>query len=207
MAEAGIKNRLHRPDRNLNKSPAHSTRQKPEYDERSEKQMSERDRYNHTYQQLTGRIRESGAACFLLRTAGKAATGIMYAAYPILLARLAVEGACRDLLFSVLIPGAGFVLLTLVRAKINRPRPYETWDIRPLIHKDTKGNSMPSRHVFSSAVIAMAWMSVCPPAGVFFLILTAAAALIRVLGGVHYPSDVTVGFLTGVLTGIPLLLL
>ena len=95
--------------------------------------MKDRD-YSHFYQQLTGRIRESGAACFLLRTAGKAATGIMYAAYPILLARLAVEGACRDLLFSVLIPGAGFVLLTLVRAKINRPRPYETWDIRPLIH-------------------------------------------------------------------------
>lgn len=168
--------------------------------------MKDRD-YSHFYQQLTGRIRESGAACFLLRTAGKAATGIMYAAYPLLLAGLAVKGACRDLLFSVLIPGAGFVLLTLVRAGINRPRPYETWDIRPLIHKDTKGNSMPSRHVFSSAVIAMAWMSVCPSAGVFFLILTAAAALIRVLGGVHYPSDVTVGFLTGVLTGIPLLLL
>ena len=87
--------------------------------------MKDRD-YSHFYQQLTGRIRESGAACFLLRTAGKAATGIMYAAYPILLARLAVEGACRDLLFSVLIPGAGFILLTLVRAKINRPRPYET---------------------------------------------------------------------------------
>ena len=109
--------------------------------------------------------------------------------------------------FCCVLPGAGFILLTLVRAKINRPRPYETWDIRPLIHKDTKGNSMPSRHVFSSAVIAMAWLPVYPPAGVLFLILTAAAALIRVLGGVHYPSDVTVGFLTGILAGIPLLLL
>ena len=168
--------------------------------------MKDKD-YSHFYQQLTGRIRESGAACFLLRAAGKGATGIMYAAYPLLLAWLAMDGAYRNLVFTLLIPGAGFVLLTIVRAKINRPRPYETWDISPLIRKDTRGNSMPSRHVFSSAVIAMAWLPVYPPAGVLFLILTAAAALIRVLGGVHYPSDVTIGFLAGILAGMPLLFL
>ncbi len=166
--------------------------------------MNDKD-YSSFYQQLTGRIRESDAVCFLLRTAGKAATGLMYIAYPLLLVLLAAGGRYRQLLFTILIPGAGFLILTAVRAKINRPRPYETWKIDPLIHKDTKGNSMPSRHVFSSAVIAMAWLPVSMPAGIFFLFLTAAAALIRVLGGVHYPSDVTVGFLAGVLTGIPLL--
>ena len=163
--------------------------------------------YSLFYQQLTGRIRKSGTACFLLRAAGKAATGIMYAAYPILLAQYALGGAGRELLLTILIPGAGFALLTAVRAGINRPRPYETWKIDPLIHKDTRGNSMPSRHVFSSAVISMAWMPVSAAAGTFFLILSAAAALIRVLGGVHYPSDVTAGFLAGVVCGIPLLLI
>lgn len=169
-------------------------------------QMSERDRYDHTYQQLTGRIRESGAACFLLRASGKAATGIMYAAYPFLLIRYALAGEGRELLAAVLIPGIGFILLTAVRAKINRRRPYESWDINPLIRKDTKGNSMPSRHVFSSAVIAMAWIPVSAAAGTFFLIVTAAAALIRVLGGVHYPSDVIAGFFAGVICGLPILL-
>ena len=161
--------------------------------------------YNLFYRQLTGRIRESGAACFLLRAAGKTATGVMYAAYPLLLIRYAIGGSGRELLAAVLIPGIGFILLTAVRARINRPRPYETWEIDPLIHKDTKGNSMPSRHVFSSAVISMAWLPVSAAAGIFFLILSAAAALIRVLGGVHYPSDVIAGFAAGVICGIPLL--
>jgi membrane-associated phospholipid phosphatase len=161
--------------------------------------------YNLFYRQLTGRIRESGAACFLLRAAGKIATGVMYAAYPLLLIRYAIDESGRELLAAVLIPGIGFILLTAVRARINRPRPYETWEIDPLIHKDTKGNSMPSRHVFSSAVISMAWLPVSAAAGIFFLILSAAAALIRVLGGVHYPSDVIAGFAAGVICGIPLL--
>jgi membrane-associated phospholipid phosphatase len=163
--------------------------------------------YSNFYKQLTGRIRESGAACFLLRTSGKAATGIMYAAYPALLIKLAAGGESRKLFISVIIPAAGFVLLTAVRAKINRPRPYETWKIEPLIHKDTRGCSMPSRHVFSSAVIAMSWMPVSLPAGLFLLAVSAAAALIRVLGGVHYPSDVIAGYLAGIAAGIPLLLL
>lgn len=157
--------------------------------------------YQLFYEQLTGRIRKSGAACFVLRTAGKAATGIMYGAYPILLLRHLHAGAYGELLRAVLIPGVSFVLLSLVRARINRPRPYETWDIRPLIHKDTKGHSMPSRHVFSSAVIAMAWLRAFPPAGGVLLGISAAAALIRVLGGVHYPSDVLAGYLAGVLAG------
>lgn len=168
--------------------------------------MNDRD-YSHFYQQLTGRIRESGAACFCLRAAGKTATGIMYAAYPLLLGKLAMERDWRGVLVSILIPGAGFFLLTAVRAKINRPRPYETWRIDPLVPKDTRGNSMPSRHVFSSSLISMAWMSVSPPAGLALLAVSAAAAWIRVLAGVHYPSDVIAGYLAGVAAGLPLLFL
>lgn len=169
--------------------------------------MSRREEYSHTYQQLTGRIRESGAACFILRAAGKAATLAMYAVYPLLLALLAIRGDWRRLLITVLIPGISFVLLSIVRSRINRPRPYETWDIRPLIPKDTKGNSMPSRHVFSSAVIAIAWIPVSPPVGAALLAVAVLEAVIRVLGGIHYPSDVAAGYLIGVLSGLPMLFL
>ena len=162
--------------------------------------------YSLFYQQLTGRVRESGAACFLLRTAGKTATGIMYLAYPILLILLGIRGDHRILLWTIFVPAAAFAVLTAVRAKINRPRPYETWDIDPLIHKDTKGNSMPSRHVFSSAVISMAWLRILPPVGAALLVISAAAALIRVIGGVHYPSDVMIGFLAGAAAGALLFL-
>ena len=61
---------------------------------------------------------------------------------------------------------------------------------------------MPSRHVFSSAVIAMAWLPVSPTVGTALMIIAAAAAWIRVMGGVHYPSDVAAGLLSGVAAGI-----
>ena len=163
--------------------------------------------YQQFYEQMTGRIRESDAACFLLRTGGKAATGVMYAAYPALLVLIWISGDLRRLAWNLLIPAASFALLTVVRARINRPRPYEAWPIDPLIHKDTKGNSMPSRHVFSSAVIATAWLAFWLPAGIFLLAVTAAAAVIRVLGGVHYPSDVAAGFASGVAAGLLLMAL
>ena len=38
-------------------------------------------------------------------------------------------------------PAVSFVLLTVVRAWINRPRPYEAFEVSPVIKKDTKGNS------------------------------------------------------------------
>ena len=161
--------------------------------------------YQQFYEQMTGRIRESDAACFLLRAGGRAATGAMYAAYPVLLALICASGDQRRLAWNLVIPAVSFALLTVVRAGINRPRPYEAWPIDPLIHKDTKGNSMPSRHVFSSAVIAMAWLAFWPPAGILFLAATAAAAVIRVLGGVHYPSDVAAGFAVGLAAGVLLM--
>ena len=45
---------------------------------------------------------------------------------------------------------------TLLRAAINRPRPYEALNFTPLFPKDTKGQSMPSRHCFSAAAIVAA---------------------------------------------------
>ena len=54
------------------------------------------------------------------------------------------------------VPAAVYVLGTLLRAAINRPRPYEALNFTPLFPKDTKGQSMPSRHCFSAAAIVAA---------------------------------------------------
>ena len=51
--------------------------------------------------------------------------------------------------------GSVFVGLSVVRKIINAPRPYEKFDMPPVLEKDTKGKSFPSRHVFSVFIIAM----------------------------------------------------
>ncbi|MDS8916304.1 ATP-binding cassette domain-containing protein [Streptococcus pneumoniae] len=101
----------------------------------------------------------------------------------------------------VLIPASGFVALSLFRKKINHPRPYETWDICPLLDKDSSGRSMPSRHVFSATIISMACLHASLPIGLVCLIFSALLGLVRVLGGVHYPKDVLVGYACGLVWG------
>ena len=61
---------------------------------------------------------------------------------------------------------------------------------------------MPSRHLFSMAMIAMCWLYWCAPVGVVLLLLCAVMGYIRVVGGVHFPRDVIAGALGGVILGL-----
>lgn len=101
----------------------------------------------------------------------------------------------------IAVPAAGFAVVSLFRKWIAASRPYEVYDFTPLLDKDTKGNSFPSRHVFSNMIIAMAVLSVWVPAGVFLIICGVFLAVLRVIAGVHFPKDVIVGALAAVLLG------
>lgn len=127
----------------------------------------------------------------------KLLTYLGYAAYPSMLIYLFFAGMDR-LPAAVIVPGSGFILLTAIRRMINKPRPYETLDIQPIIKKDTKGNSMPSRHVFSMTEIAMTAMLISPVLGGVLMLFSLCLACIRVIGGVHYPADVAAGIVTAV---------
>lgn len=141
--------------------------------------------------------------------ANKVITDAVYVAYPCLLVWLAYEaatgaaGAVGMLLRAALVPGISFVLVTVLRKVINAPRPYEVFDVAPVIPKDTRGNSFPSRHAFSIFVIAMTFCACCPLAWVGPVMLVAGVLLtvIRVVSGVHFPRDVVVGALLGMLAG------
>lgn len=129
--------------------------------------------------------------------------GITAAVYIIYLA------ACLQLLMQrdarlfgvVLIPAIPFVLLSIWRSHFNAPRPYEVWNILPLIPKDTQGKSFPSRHVFSAFVIAVVLTPVCLPAALTVLGCGLILMPLRVIGGVHFSRDVLAGALTGLLSG------
>ena len=100
------------------------------------------------------------------------------------------------------VPAAVYVLGTLLRAAINRPRPYEALNFTPLFPKDTKGQSMPSRHCFSAAAIAAAVWYVLPPLGAVLAVLAVIIAVSRVVTGVHFVSDVLAGLAFGLVFAV-----
>ena len=125
----------------------------------------------------------------------------MYGLYGLLLLLCLLEGDWWQLMRFVAIPGVGFVALSLFRSWVNRPRPYETWDIQPLIVKDTRGHSLPSRHVFSASMVSMCYLAFAGPVALWLLGLTILLAFCRVLAGVHYPLDVCLGLVLGLAFG------
>ena len=134
---------------------------------------------------------------------------LLYIAYPIMLlvvfsiwAKLGGTsyGIYRMLPY-VFVPGAGFAVVSILRIVLGKKRPYEQWSIDPLMQKNTIGLSMPSRHAYSAAVIAMCVWTINPAVGAVYLALAAISAMLRVVGGVHYPWDVSVGLFLGVLIG------
>ena len=101
----------------------------------------------------------------------------------------------------VLIPASGFVILSFFVRKSTTRGLMRLWDICPLLEKDSSGQSMPSRHVFSATIISMACLHASLPVGLACLLFSALLGLVRVLGGVHYPKDVLVGYACGLVWG------
>ena len=101
----------------------------------------------------------------------------------------------------LLVPAIGFIVLSVIRKRMNWPRPYELGTFPPLLNREGKGSSMPSRHVFSAAIISTVAWGVNPLLSVFGLSLALLLAGVRVLAGVHFVRDVVVGFLSAILWG------
>ena len=136
-----------------------------------------------------------------LRLCNKIVTNTYYVVYPFLLLYLFVKQN-EKLLPTILIPLLSIVAITLLRKVLAYPRPYEEYPIDQILEKETQHNAMPSRHVFSATIIAMMCFSVSPILACILLVLAALEGYIRVVGGVHYPRDVIVGYLLGVFFGL-----
>ena len=159
--------------------------------------------YQEWYDHIAGNIENKPFLLSLLRTFNRFMTVVMPMIYLTLLATTYLQqGLGKQVLIYVFIPASGFVILSLLRKKINAPRPYEEWDIKPLLDRDSPGQSMPSRHVFSATIISMACLHASLSAGVILLVLSALLGLVRVLGGVHFPKDVVVGYICGLVWGV-----
>lgn len=113
--------------------------------------------------------------------------------YPITLLYLFITHS--PLLFDTFFkPAFLFLTITIFRFLINRERPYERYHIRP-VKKHKKGKSFPSRHSASAFMIAFIMLDVNTGLGHILMICAIIVGLSRILGGLHYISDVLAGFL------------
>ena len=159
--------------------------------------------YQEWYDHIAGNIENKPFLLSLLRTFNRFMTVVMLMIYLTLLAITYLQqGLGKQVLIYVFIPASGFVILSFLRKKINAPRPYEEWTIKPLLDRDSPGQSMPSRHVFSATIISMACMHASLSVGVILLVFSALLGLVRVLGGVHFPKDVVVGYICAIVWGV-----
>ena len=159
--------------------------------------------YQEWYDHIAGNIGNKPFLLSLLRTFNRFMTVVMPIVYLTLLTTIYFrEGFGKQVGIYLFIPASGFVILSFLRKKINAPRPYEEWDIKPLLDRDRPGQSMPSRHVFSAIIISMACLHASLSVGLILLILSAILGLVRVLGGVHYPKDVLIGYACGLVWGV-----
>ncbi len=155
--------------------------------------------YESWYERVSAPFR-SAAAARAVNVLDKALVYIVAAAYLASLAGLLFTGDVR-FWRALLVPAVTFALVTVVRAALDFPRPYEEHAISPVIHKDTRGKSLPSRHLASAVIIAcaLAWLN--PVLGAVAFIASAVVAFTRLVGGVHYPRDIAAAIVISLLCG------
>ena len=159
--------------------------------------------YQEWYDYIAANVENRPFLLSLLRTFNRFMTVVMPIIYLTLLAIIYLQqGLGKQVGIYLFIPASGFVILSFLRKKINALRPYEVWEIVPLLDRDSPGQSMPSRHVFSATIISMACLHASLTMGMICLTLSAFLGLVRVLGGVHYPKDVVVGYICGLVWGV-----
>ena len=149
--------------------------------------------YTDFYKKASDSWRKRAGGAELLTKIDLALRLIVALGYIALLVLLVVTHDSH-LVRAIVVPLLCYLFVTIMRAIINAPRPYTSYDIDPLINKDTPGHSMPSRHMASAIIIALTvFWSIGPVWGSIALIICLAIAYVRIVGGVHYPRDIVVG--------------
>lgn len=153
------------------------------------------------YEKISKPFRKNEKTVKAINIINRILTLVVYASYPSLLCYVFLIEREKSVK-TVFVPAIMLVAVSVLRKIINRKRPYVALNIEPIIKKDKQGESMPSRHIFSVFMIAMAFMYVEPLWSVPLFAVGVILGVIRIIGGVHYPSDIFVGALIGIVSGI-----
>ena len=161
----------------------------------------EKKNYAKFYHRAVEKIRQKPSWIRAISIADKVLVFGFVVAYAVFLAIVLLQKPF-DWLYTankVGLPALCFVAVSLLRRLIKRPRPYEKAGagIDPLIRKGAGGNSMPSRHLASAAVLSLIFFPECIWLGIVALVATELLSLLRFLQGAHYPTDLLCGELLG----------
>ncbi|RKI43180.1 phosphatase PAP2 family protein [bacterium D16-51] len=154
-----------------------------------------------TYELIFQKVQILPGGVRIVQAVGKVLT---YTAALVYLMAVGRKVYCREKEAAALltaVPAVSFLLVSAFRKYYNAKRPYELYGFVPLIKKETKGKSFPSRHVFSIFVIGSSVIWFYPAAGALVCLSGCLLAAIRVVTGVHFPKDVLAGALAGILCG------
>ena len=155
-----------------------------------------------TYIKMVNSVREKKRLERALIFANQILTGIVYICFVVLLFALGYKRQFPELIRIVLVCGISFILVSVFRFFFNAKRPYAMYEYEPVVAKEKEGQSMPSRHVFSAFVIAMAFAYINWKFSIIFFVVATLIAIHRVIVGVHFIKDVVVGALIGIVSGV-----
>lgn len=153
------------------------------------------------YDKISDYIRQRPILNRLFLVVYKALPILVVATYSIMIIYGILQLRPASFLRLILVPAGTFLITTLFRKIINEKRPYELYNIQPLIPKQKKGESFPSRHMVSVTIIAMAGWYLHPLLGIWLTILTVIVGIMRPLAGVHYIHDVLGAAIISIILG------
>lgn len=154
-----------------------------------------------TYERVFAKIRSKENGVKRIQILGQMLTYATALCYIAAIVGGFFETGWRSAVVIILVPAVSFLAVSVFRKCYNAKRPYEIYGFTPLIVKDTKGKSFPSRHVFSIFVIGSTMLWVYPVIGSIICFMGCILAVIRVVVGVHFPKDVIVGSIIGIVCG------
>lgn len=94
------------------------------------------------------------------------------------------------------VPFFAFLIARILRIILKIKRPFEKFNLKSLIyHKG--GNSFPSNHSTSAMVLAFSIGYIFNFFIVFLIIFAIITGVLRIMAGLHYPTDVLMGFFIG----------
>ena len=108
----------------------------------------------------------------------------------------------KRFLRALLVPAAVFILVTRLRKRLGRKRPYIVYGTAPVTGKSDDEPGCPSRHAASSFIIAFTSIWLFGKKGIIVLVFAVITSALRVILGVHYISDVLAGAVISLISGI-----